>query len=93
MFEYDENVDQLLIKNNISEYVRILVKKEFSLLKTEAFAKHVKMEDLLSLPIEAKDLKEIMRLHQETILYLGEWSWRTAYKLMVDYGLREEKRI
>jgi hypothetical protein len=91
MFEYDERIDQLLIKNNIPEYVRILIQNDLEVEKTKVFAKYLQKEDFLSLPIESKDLKQIMTLHQETILYLGEWSWRTAYKLMFDYGLMQEK--
>ncbi len=93
MFEYDENLDQLFIKNNIPEHTRISMQNALGIRKTEDFANYFEKEELLSLKLESTDLETIMRLHQQTILYLGEWSWRTAYKVMVDYDLKQDQRV
>ena len=74
-FKYDEKIDQLFIKNNIPMYVRNIIENELEVDFTKQFAKYISIQDLLSLQIESKDLENLMRLHQFTILYIGDWSW------------------
>jgi hypothetical protein len=88
MFEYDERMDQLLIKNGFPMHIY----DKLGIFKTKDFTEFSE-KNLLSLGLKPTEFEKLWSLHKFIILYTTEWSWREAYKLMFDNGLLEDKGL